>query len=114
MLIDTAIIVKESLVGVTLPLPQPAHKSKLKLTLDQRTRLEFLLKKLRIFGETNRYHNAAYIEALLSAGEDRRMQFSPSPDCLAVVETILEETDETLLPGHLPVLPGKEEALASD
>ena len=113
MLIDTAIIVKESLVGVAHPLPQPAPKPKIKLTPDQRTRLEFLLKKLRIFGEANRYHNAAYIDTLLCGGEDRQTQFFPSPDCLAVVETILEQVDEALMPGHLPILPGKE-ALASD
>jgi hypothetical protein len=120
MLIDTSSMVNESLAGVTIPLAQPAPKSRIKLTSDQRTRLEFLLKKLRIFGETNRYHNAAFIESLLNAGEDRRLQFAPSTECLSAVETILgiEEpaalyAEEQLLDGHLPILPGKD-TMAAD
>jgi hypothetical protein len=120
MLIDTSIMANESLAGVALPLAQPAPKSRIRLTSDQRTRLEFLLKKLRIFGETNRYHNAAFIEALLNAGEDRRQMFSPSTECLAAVETILgiEEPatplgEEQLLDGHLPILPGRD-TMAAD
>jgi hypothetical protein len=120
MLIDTSMIANESLAGVTLPLGQPAPKSRVKLTPDQRTRLEFLLKKLRIFGEPNRYHNAAFIESLLNAGEDRRQQFSPSTECLAAVEVILaleapaaSHAEEQLLDGHLPILPGKD-TMAAD
>jgi hypothetical protein len=94
MLIDTAVIVKESLSGVCLAPLQPAPKSRIKLSSEQRTRLEFLLKKLRIFGESNHYHNAAFIEGLLAAGEDRRAQFSPSSDCVEVVENILSAADE--------------------
>ncbi len=120
MLIDTSLMINESLAGVTIPLAQPAPKSRIKLTPDQRSRLEFLLKKLRIFGEANRYHNAAFIEAFLNAGEDRRQQFAPSTECLAAVETILgiEEpaavhTEEQLFDGHLPILPGKD-TMAAD
>jgi hypothetical protein len=114
MLIDTALIVKESLVGVNLPPMQPAPKSRIKLTSDQRNRLEFLLKKLRIFGELNRYHNAAYIEGLITAGEDRRAQFSPSPDCLAVVEDIVYPTEEPPARPLEAIIPPLKPVMASD
>jgi hypothetical protein len=51
--------------------------------------LMLLLQKLRIFGEENIYHNNAYIEELLKTGEDLREKFSPSNDCVQVVNDIL-------------------------